>query len=87
LRAIVIAVAHCGRGLFDPTPVATSASDNPWAEVDAADPARIRPPGGRFEVHAHAAALYVAFLRAGMLDEATEFAEWYLDTMDHDLQE
>lgn len=40
-----------------------------------------------FEVHASAAALYVAMLRAGQLEEAQEFAEWYLDTFDHDLEE
>lgn len=39
-----------------------------------------------FEVHAHAAALYVSLLKADLQDEATEFAEWYLDTFDHDLE-
>lgn len=40
-----------------------------------------------FELHAHAAAFYVSLLKAGCLDEAAEFAEWYLDTFDHDLEE
>jgi len=40
-----------------------------------------------YEVHASAAALYVAMLKAGYLEEATEFAEWYLETFDHDLEE
>jgi len=26
-------------------------------------------------------------LKAGAIDEASEFAEWYLDTFDHDLEE
>ena len=37
-------------------------------------------------VRVHAAALYVALLQAGYFDEATEFAEWYLETFDHDLE-
>lgn len=37
-------------------------------------------------VRVHAAALYVSLLKAGLSDEATEFAEWYLDTFDHDLE-
>jgi len=40
-----------------------------------------------FEVHAHAAALYVSLLKNGFPDEATEFAEWYLDAFDHDLED
>lgn len=39
------------------------------------------------ELHVHAAALYVAMLKAGYLEEAAEFAEWYLDTFDHDLED
>lgn len=39
------------------------------------------------DVRVHAAALYVAFLKAGLLDEAAEFAEWYLETFDHDLED
>lgn len=42
---------------------------------------------GSFDVHAHAAALYVAMLKAGAIDEASEFAEWYLETFDHDLED
>lgn len=42
---------------------------------------------GSYDVHAHAAALYVAMLKAGAIDEATEFAEWYLETFDHDLED
>lgn len=38
-------------------------------------------------VRAHAAAFYVALLNAGLKDEATEFAEWYLETFDHDLED
>lgn len=37
-------------------------------------------------VRVHAAAFYVACLKAGFLEEATEFADWYLDTFDHDLE-
>jgi len=40
-----------------------------------------------FEVHASAAALYVALLKNGYPDEATEFAEWWLETFDHDLED
>jgi hypothetical protein len=39
-----------------------------------------------FEVQAHAAAFYVSLLKAQLLEEASEFAEWYLDTFDHDLE-
>lgn len=39
-----------------------------------------------FEIHASAAAFYVALLKNGRLDEAAEFAEWYLDAFDHDLE-
>lgn len=43
-------------------------------------------PTSRFEVHGLAAGFYVALLKHGYFDEATEFAEWYLDTFDHDLE-
>jgi len=39
------------------------------------------------EVRVHAAALYVALVKGGYFDEASEFAEWYLDTFDHDLED
>lgn len=38
------------------------------------------------EVYAQAAALYVAMVNAGYSDEATEFAEWFLETFDLDLE-
>lgn len=38
------------------------------------------------DVHVHAAAFYVSCLKNGFHEEATEFAEWYLDTFDHDLE-
>lgn len=41
---------------------------------------------GFVSVQAHVAALYVALLKAQYIDEATEFAEWVLDTFDHDLE-
>jgi hypothetical protein len=41
----------------------------------------------KFEVHAHAAAFYVALLKNGAAEEASEFAEWYLETFDHDLED
>jgi hypothetical protein len=37
-------------------------------------------------VQAHVAALYVALLKAGLIDEAAEFADWVLETFDHDLE-
>jgi hypothetical protein len=37
-------------------------------------------------VRVHAAAFYVACLKAGFFDEADEFAEWYLETFDYDLE-
>lgn len=43
-------------------------------------------PDRGLEVHVHAAAFYVSCIRHGFLEEATEFAEWYLDTFDHDLE-
>lgn len=39
------------------------------------------------EVHAQAAALLVALLRAGELEVAQEFVEWALEHLDYDLQE
>lgn len=50
-------------------------------EYDELDPAR------DLEVRVHAAAFYVSCVKSGFLEEATEFAEWYLDTFDHDLEE
>lgn len=47
---------------------------------------RARPASGELVVRVHAAALFVALLRGGFFDEATEFAEWYLETFDHDLE-
>lgn len=43
--------------------------------------------GRSAEVYVQAAAFYVACLRAGFIDEATEFAEWYLDTFDTNLED
>ena len=39
-----------------------------------------------FDVQAQAAAFYVALLKAKFIDEAAEFAEWFLDTFDLDLE-
>lgn len=49
------------------------------------DPSELRPE--KFEVHASAAALYVALLRNGYTDEAQDFAEWYLEAFDFDLED
>jgi len=38
------------------------------------------------EIHVHAAAFYVALLRGGMAEQAAEFAAWYLEEFDHDLE-
>lgn len=38
-------------------------------------------------VYVEAAAFYVACTKAGYLDEAQEFAEWFLDTFDIDLED
>lgn len=43
--------------------------------------------GRAAETYVHAAALYVAMLRGGFFDEAQEFAEWYLDTFDTNLED
>lgn len=43
-------------------------------------------PTSRFEIHGLAAGFYAALLKHRYFDEATEFAEWYLDTFDHDLE-
>lgn len=39
------------------------------------------------EVHVNAAALYASMLKHGFFDEAVDFAEWYLETFDHDLED
>lgn len=39
-----------------------------------------------FDVQAQGAAFYVALIKGAYLDEATEFAEWFLETFDHDLE-
>lgn len=44
------------------------------------------PDEPALETHVHAAAFYVSCIKNGFLEEATEFAEWYLDTFDHDLE-
>lgn len=49
------------------------------------DHSELRPE--KFEIHASAAALYVALLRNRYLDEAQEFAEWWLETFDYDLED
>jgi len=38
------------------------------------------------EVYAQAAALYVAMLKNGYTEEAAEFAEWFLETFELDLE-
>lgn len=38
------------------------------------------------EVYAVGAGFYVALVKNGYADEATEFAEWFLDTFDLDLE-
>lgn len=43
--------------------------------------------GSNAEVYGSAAGFYVALLRNGYLEEATEFAEWFLDAFDKDLEE
>jgi len=46
----------------------------------------VAPASASFEVHAAAAALIYALLKNGLLEEAQEFQEWYLDTFDFDLE-
>lgn len=55
----------------------------PHWEPDALDEETSNP---ELVVRVHAAAFYVALLKADLFDEATEFAEWYLETFDHDLE-
>lgn len=43
-------------------------------------------PHGLGEVYTLAAAFYVALLKGGYFDEASEFAEWFLETFDIDLE-
>lgn len=38
------------------------------------------------EVYVNAAAFYVSLVKNGYGDEAAEFAEWFLDTFDLDLE-
>jgi hypothetical protein len=38
------------------------------------------------DIYATAAALYVSLVKNGYTEEATEFAEWFLDTFDLDLE-
>jgi hypothetical protein len=39
------------------------------------------------DIYVQAAAFYVACLKAGFSDEATEFQEWFLETFDIDLED
>lgn len=56
------------------------------AELEEEDPGQGGGPR-KLAVYTEAAAFYVACLRAGYADEATEFAEWFLDSFDIDLEE
>jgi len=38
------------------------------------------------EIYSMGAAFYVALLKNGKYDEAAEFAEWFIDTFDIDLE-
>ncbi len=38
------------------------------------------------DVQVHAAALYVSLLKHGYFEEAGEFAQWFLETFDYDLE-
>lgn len=38
-------------------------------------------------IYVEAAALFVALTKQGYLEEAREFAEWFLDTFDIDLED
>lgn len=42
--------------------------------------------GARNEVYVNAAAFYVALVKNGFAEEASEFAEWFLETFDLDLE-
>lgn len=63
-----------------------SPSEWPGEWRDGFDKYRGLTGGGFVSVQAHVAALYVALLKADLMDEAAEFAEWVLDTFDHDLE-
>lgn len=39
------------------------------------------------QIYTEAAAFYVVCLKAGYIDEAQEFAEWFLETFDIDLED
>lgn len=38
-------------------------------------------------VHTHAAAFYFALIEAGHTDEASDFAAWYVEAFDYDLED
>ena len=56
------------------------------SNADWSDPIQEETSDSDLVVRTHAAAFYVACMRAGLFDEATDFAEWYLETFDHDLE-
>lgn len=47
----------------------------------------LQPTSAKLAIYAEAAAFYTACLKAGYGDEATEFAEWFLETFDLDLED
>jgi hypothetical protein len=67
--------------------VATSSSES-WGPGTDGDelPDRADLTPGHAEVYATAAAFYVACLKNGFIDEAQEFAEWFLEEFDLDLE-
>jgi len=44
------------------------------------------PESGSLEVYAQGSAFYVVLVKNGYGQEAGEFAEWFLDTFDIDLE-
>jgi hypothetical protein len=50
------------------------------------DASGARGPDANAHVYAEGAAFYVVLIKAGYYDEAAEFAEWFLDTFDLDLE-
>lgn len=57
-----------------------------WLEGTDRDELAVQPTTSTLAIYAQAAAFYTTCLKAGYHDEATEFAEWFLETFDLDLE-
>lgn len=91
MRELASARARCTAGTAGGGPVHRLRSVDDWPELEdssrsSSDQIPVGTSPSSAEIYTTAAGFYVACLKNRYFDEAQEFAEWFLDAFDIDLE-